>query len=118
MLHLFDAYASLFKSWQIVRYEQEGQTYMLHITAILTDDSRLELRDYLFVDGSRKYAYHWMEPDNRLRRRWDNAPHWPDLSTAPFHVHRPEQPFPEPSTITNLEELLAFIQRWLNPSHH
>lgn len=116
MLHLFDEYAALFKSWQVVRYEQEDQAYLLHITATLTDDSRLELRDYLFVDGSRKYAYHWTEPDKQLRRRWDNAPHWPDLSTAPFHVHQPDQSTPQPSTITNLEELFAFIQQWLNPS--
>jgi hypothetical protein len=118
MLHLFDAYANLFKSWQVVRYEQEGQAYLLHIKATLADDSQLELRDYFFNDGSRKYAYHWMEANNRLRRRWDNAPHWPDLATAPFHVHSPEQPSPEPSTITNLEELFVFIQRWLAPEDH
>lgn len=113
MLQLFDDYVSLFKSWHVVRYEQEDETYMLHITAILKDDSYLELRDYLFVDGSRKYAYQWMESDNRLRRRWDNAPHWPEVATAPYHVHLPNQAIPEPSTITNLEELFAFIQNWL-----
>jgi len=43
MLQLFDTYASLFKSWRVVRYEQEGETYMLQLSAILQDDSRLEL---------------------------------------------------------------------------
>ena len=57
MLRLFDIYASLFKSWHVVRYEQEGDAYMLQLSAVLLDDSHLELRDYLFVDGSRKYAY-------------------------------------------------------------
>jgi len=61
MLELFDTFASLFKSWRVVRYEQEGEMYMLHISARLQDGSKLELRDYLFADGSRKYAYQWME---------------------------------------------------------
>lgn len=112
MLHLFTNHASLFKSWQVSRYEQEGQSYLLIISAILQDDSRLELRDYLFVDGSRKYAYQWMEGDGRLRRRWDNAPHWPEISTAPHHVHLPNQENAELSLITNIEDLLLFIQNW------
>ena len=51
MLRLFDIYASLFKSWRVVCYEQEGDAYMLQVSAVLIDDSRLELRDYLFADG-------------------------------------------------------------------
>lgn len=41
MLRLFDTYASLFKSWRVVRYEQEGTAYMLQLSAVLLDDSRL-----------------------------------------------------------------------------
>jgi hypothetical protein len=114
MLQLFDAHASLFKSWRVVRYEEEGSAYMLQVSAVLLDDSRFTLRDYLFADGSRKYAYQWMEASGALRRRWDNAPHWPGIATAPHHVHFPDQEMPEPSTITNLEDLLDFVQRWLD----
>jgi hypothetical protein len=110
MLYLFDAYAALFRSWRVVSYEQEGETYALQVMAILRDGSRLELRDYLFVDGSRKYAYQWMTADGVLRRRWDNAPHWPDISTAPHHVHLSDQQMPKPSIITNLEDLLQFLK--------
>jgi hypothetical protein len=113
MLRLFDAHAALFKSWRVVRYEQEDNTYMLYVSAVLVDDSRLELRDYLFADGSRKYAYHWMESDGSLRRRWDNAPHWPGIATTPHHTHAPEHEAPQPSTVTSLEDLLQFVQDWL-----
>ncbi len=112
MLQLFDTYASLFKSWRVVRYEQEGAAYVLQLSAVLLDDSRLKLRDYLFADGSRKYAYQWMEADGTLRRRWDNAPHWPGVVTAPHHTHLPGQKIPDPSTVTNLEDLLRFVQQW------
>ena len=115
MLHLFDAHAEIFKSWQVVRYEQEGEAYLLQLTAVLRDDSRLELRDYVFADSSRKYAYQWMESGGALRRRWDNAPHWPQIATAPHHVHIAEKDEPEPSAVTNLEDLLHFLKEWLNP---
>jgi len=116
MLQLFDTYAALFKSWHVVRYEQEGEAYLLQLSALLQDDSRLELRDYLFADGSRKYAYQWLETDGTLRRRWDNAPHWPSVATTPHHVHLPSQEMPEPSTVTNLEDLLHFIENWFGHS--
>lgn len=113
MLYLFETHASLFKSWQVVRYEQEGDAYMLQLSAILQDGSRLEVRDYLFADGNRTYAYQWMKPDNTLRQRWDNAPHWPSVSTTPHHTHLPDQEVPDPSHITNLEDLISFLQKWL-----
>jgi len=110
MLYLFDAHAALFRSWRMVSYEQEGEAYALQVMAVLRDDSCLELRDYLFADGSRKYAYQWMTGDGVVRQRWDNAPHWPDVATAPHHTHLPGQQMPEPSTITNLEDLLQFLK--------
>ncbi len=113
MLHLFESHTALFASWRVIRYEQEGEAYLLHLTAILRDDSRLEVRDYLFVDGNRKYAYQWMEANGQLRRRWDNSPHWPQIATAPHHVHAPDQEMPQPSLVTNLEDLLSFIAEML-----
>jgi hypothetical protein len=115
MLWVFDAHASLLKSWDVVWYEQEGDTYQLHVSARLHDDSRLELRDYLFADGTRKYAYNWMEPDGSLRRRWDNAPHWPEVATHPNHIHVAQEEGPAPSTITNLEDLMQFLEDWYAP---
>ena len=113
MLRLFDDYAHLFQSWRVLRYEQEGEAYMLYVSAVLTDGSRLEMRDYLFVDGKRKYAYHWLETDGSLRQRWDNAPHWLDIATFPHHKHLPNEENPQASTVTNLEDLLDSIENWL-----
>jgi len=109
MLHLFGVHASLFEAWRVVNFEQEGEAYALQVTAVLRDGSRVEMREYVFTDGSRKYAYHWMAADGSLRRRWDNAPHWPDVATAPHHVHLSGQTMPDPSTITTLEDLLQFL---------
>ena len=58
MLHLFGVHASLSQAWRVVNFEQEGEAYALQVTAVLRDGSRLEMREYVFTDGSRKYAYH------------------------------------------------------------
>ena len=36
--------------------------------------------------GYRNYSYHIQKSD-RMLRRWDNAPHWPDMKTFPHHLH-------------------------------
>lgn len=112
MLHHFERNAALFESWTVNRYEREAEAYLLSISATLKDGSRLDLRDYLFTDRSRKYAYQWMENDGTLRRRWDNAPHWPDVETDPHHMHLPDRAHPVASTVTNLEELFTLLQKW------
>jgi len=114
MLHFFDAFAHFFKSWDVLTYEQEGDTYLLKLRATLKDNSFLEIRDYLLTDGSRKYSYHWMEADGTLRRRWDNAPHWAEIATFSHHVHEPQKDKPGDSIITNIEDLLKLVEEWLN----
>jgi len=114
MLPFFEQNEDLFASWFVLRYEREGDSYLLQIEAVLHDGSRLEVRDYLFADGSRKYAYQWMESDGALRQRWDNAPHWPEIATRPHHTHLPDQEIPESSTVTNLEDLLAYLRTKLS----
>ena len=34
-----------------------------------------------------KYSFHWQRPDGSLIRRWDNAPHHPEISSFPHHLH-------------------------------
>ena len=111
MLHFFEAHAALFNTWRVTRYEREGEAYWLHVSGILKDGSRLEVSDYVFADGSRTYAFQWMEADGSLRQRWDNAPHWPDIATFPHHTHLPGQP-PAASRVTNIEDMLNCIEDW------
>jgi hypothetical protein len=34
-----------------------------------------------------KYRHHWQDRDGHLRKRWDNAPHYPSIETFPHHLH-------------------------------
>jgi hypothetical protein len=33
------------------------------------------------------YSYHWADSAGNLLRRWDNAPHFPNLPNFPYHIH-------------------------------
>jgi len=112
MLAAFESRPQVFLQWHVIRYDQEDSHHFLIVSAVLRDGSRLEIRDISFGDGTRKYAYQWMESDGSLRRRWDQARHWPDLATFPHHVHVPDHPKPLPSTVTNLEDLMVFLDDW------
>jgi len=63
----------------------------IRIRATLVDGGLLELFEYVVQVGEglelRKYRFHWQNAGGKLLRRWDNAPHYPDLPNAPHHVH-------------------------------
>ena len=33
------------------------------------------------------YRHHWQDRSGRLVKRWDNAPHHPEIETFPHHLH-------------------------------
>ena len=37
--------------------------------------------------GATKYRHHWQNKSGMLKKRWDNAPHHPQLDSFPDHVH-------------------------------
>lgn len=72
---------------RVERFRWFESAHELRATITLRDGSMLYVRDYLFRDGTRKYVYHWQSASGRLRRRWDNTGHWPDVVSHPHHVH-------------------------------
>ena len=34
-----------------------------------------------------KYRFHWQHESGKLFKRWDNAPHHPEIETFPDHLH-------------------------------
>ena len=80
-------HADIIREVTIERFRYIEIAHELRASITLRDESVLHVRDYLFRDGTRKYAYHWQSQRGRLRRRWDNSGHWPDLPSHPHHVH-------------------------------
>lgn len=55
------------------------------------------------------YRLHWQDKTGRLIRRWDNAPHCPELESFPHHVHTSEGKA-EPSRPIGIKKVLRLIE--------
>ena len=59
----------------------------------LAQRHQLHVAEYVLVDpvfSRRKYRFHLQNSSLELVRRWDNAPHHPNLQTFPHHSHMPD----------------------------
>ena len=78
-------------SYQVLRCEVGPSDGKLRVKAVLSDGGTLELFEYVAESGGHirllKYSFHWQDAQEKLRRRWDNAPHHPNLPNAPHHIH-------------------------------
>jgi len=64
----------------------------LRVRLTLIDSSEMEFSEYVRLSPDNRvdvvtYSYHWADAEGNLIRRWDNTPHFPDLSNFPHHVH-------------------------------
>lgn len=58
----------------------------------LADESWLEFSEYVQRQADdtievATYSYHWADAADRLIRRWDNTPHYPEIAGFPHHMH-------------------------------
>ena len=87
MLDLIARYERFIKSFHVFLYEQEGEMIRFKAQLTFTNDSNLFIKEYVFENKERKYSYHWTDTLGNPICRWDNANHWPDISTSPHHKH-------------------------------
>ncbi|MBE9508642.1 MAG: hypothetical protein IMY86_11405 [Chloroflexi bacterium] len=111
--------SSAVSSYTLMRREVTPTDGKVRIRAQLRDGGLLELLEYvaLNIEGQvarLKYSYHWQNKNGILVRRWDAAPHHPELPCAPHHVHLPDgdvEAVAEPPTAT---EVLVQIEASLS----
>ncbi len=58
-----------------------------------------------------EYAYHYQDKDNLLLFRYDNAPHYPGISTFPHHKHTKQSV--EGATPPHIGDVLREIDTYL-----
>jgi hypothetical protein len=77
--------------WESVREETQGDVGLFRCRLSLQDGALIEMFElFRVVEGEAsidKYSFHWQDAAGRLIKRWDNAPHHPELVTYPDHVH-------------------------------
>ena len=111
MLDLIVKYKRFIKSFHVPLYEQEGGMLRFKAQVTFTNNSKLFIKEYVFENKERKYAYHWVDNSGELICRWDNANHWPDISTSPHHKHVDNKVFE--SIETSVGDVLIKISKKL-----
>ena len=79
------------RKFTVVQEQVKEEVGLYRYRLDLTNGDVLEAFERFFVRRGRvevlKYSFHWQDRDSLLIARWDNAPHHPDLSTFPHHIH-------------------------------
>ena len=81
---------------------------------LLTDGGLVEMSERLVerrgMVTTTKYRYHWQDKHGHLLKRWDNAPHHPEIETFPDHLHDgAEEQVVSHTSITGLEVLQQIL---------
>ncbi|WP_461108353.1 toxin-antitoxin system TumE family protein [Spirosoma koreense] len=86
----------------------------LKLKIVLTDSSVLYTKEYI-DESIRNYAFQWQTAHNLWLMRWDNAPHFPKLTSFPHHRHdyRSGSEVVTDSVDITLTEVLTYIQTQL-----
>ena len=76
------------------------------------DNSRLHFRELYFQEPQfykKSYVYHYQDESEKLIFRYDNAPHYPNLESAPHHKHLDNRKVISAS-IADMEEVIKEIE--------
>lgn len=77
--------------WQIMREEAQGDRGMFRYRLVFFNEDLLDIFErFVIMNGQAtvlRYSYHWQRATQEFVKRWDNAPHYPNLTTDPHHLH-------------------------------
>jgi len=77
----------------------------------LVDGSRLYINEVYIGKTLRKYAYYRLTPGGEILQGWDNAPHHPEITSHPHHLH--QQGLVQPSSVRSLDDVLVLLEMHL-----
>ncbi len=72
-------------------HDATGRIGFMRYRLTLINDDLLELTERVEVQAGEiivtKYRHHWQNQEGVLIKRWDNAPHYPQVASFPHHLH-------------------------------
>lgn len=110
MLSTLSLFTDCITSFKVLLQETRSDLSKTKISVVLIDGSVIFLREIIIQNILFDYAYHWQKADNTLIIRWDNAAHYPAISTHPHHKHVGSDTNVQPSYEQNLFQVLSFIK--------
>jgi len=103
----------------IIETEQE-QILTYRFRVVLEGNALLELMERVVnakdepESHTMAYRFHWQDRNGALIKRWDSAPHFPNLAGFPDHIHVGEGASVEPGKPINCLRVLGEIDRELS----
>jgi len=58
-----------------------------------------------------RYSFHWQDAQGKLKQRWDNAPHHPELPNFPHHVHNQDRSVHGVITVPDIFSIIDQIEK-------
>ena len=104
-------YAHIISSYSTSEKTYSDKKGFIAAEIIFYDESKLDFAEVKNTNelGKKKYRYHYRNENDQLIFRYDNAKHYPTLSTFPHHKHTPENV--EESEEPEIEGVLSEIER-------
>ena len=107
--------ASFVLDVEILREEAIGNDGLYRLRAKLADGTELQMFErFKLVEQASvvvgKYSFHWQQGDGTLIKRWDNAPHHPEIASFPHHVHEGREDNVKPSAPMNGTQIFKLIE--------
>lgn len=104
-------FKSLLYEFEIIEHQNRDGVQVLRLKITFIDSSILFVTDiFISFENRRKYSFHWQNAKGKLISRWDNAPHYPDISSYPHHQHLQSEINVIASSEMNLIDILKIIQ--------
>jgi hypothetical protein len=106
--------SAVIQSFRVLRREVSLSDGKLRLKAQLVDDSLIEMFAYVIEQEQQasvqKYSFHWQAQNGDLICRWDNAPHYLHLRSAPHHRHNADGTVSEVYGVSDFLMVLKIIQ--------
>ena len=106
------------RTFEILKERATPINGYIRVRLRLCNDDFVEAAEYFEYghDGLRTvdYRYHWVDAQQHLRRRWDNAPHHPEISGFPHHIHEDSEDNVQAGQSLSLLAMLAYIETALS----
>lgn len=107
MKEIVEPFTAIIRSTHFEIEKVPDQKLTERCTVVFMDGSRLAA--YESRTGNKlKYGYHWMNEDDQTMYRWDNATHFPQFDTYPYHRHVGIDERAERWPFVTLSEVLQF----------
>ena len=86
-------HSALVVTYDLVKVQLSSSTGYIERQVTFINNSRFVFFEFLRQPTAEveceKYRYHFMNSDDQLFFRYDNAPHHPEIATFPHHKHLP-----------------------------